>query len=155
MGLTHQAPTRLASLTIGGAHPYATNFGFYRQAFAHGIDAWIANIEHHHGPLSQSMRHHLHNNDSKALLALVTHDRPALWPNGFAPTVPLLLFAGSSDPLFPLIRRAALSTAAICFQPLEGLDHYALYLRSQRVVPLLVKQIASTSTTNRPIWRRY
>ena len=51
LGLAQQAPTRLASLTIGGAHPYATNFSFYRSAFAQGIEAWITSLEHHHGPL--------------------------------------------------------------------------------------------------------
>lgn len=142
LSLAQQAPTRLASLTIGGAHPYATDFGFYRAAFAQGIEAWIASLEHHHGPLPPTMRQHLHHNDSVALQALVTHDQPALWPITLAPGVPTLFFAGTHDPLLPLIKRAATLSEAFRFRTVEGLDHYALYLRSERITPLLLAQIS-------------
>lgn len=143
LSLADQAPTRLASLTVGGAHPYATNFSFYRTAFAQGIEAWIASLEHHHGPLPPAVRQHLHHNDSAALQALVTQDRPALWPTNLlatnlTPTVPILFFAGTHDPLLPLVRRVATGSAAFRFQAVEGLDHYALYLRSEQVLPLLL-----------------
>lgn len=139
--LAGQAPTRLASLTVGGAHPYATNFSFYRTAFAQGIEAWIASLEHHHGPLPPSVRQHLHHNDSAALQALVTQDRPALWPTDLTPTVPTLFLAGTHDPLLPLIKRTATLSKAFRFSAVEGLDHYALYLRSEQVTPLLLAHI--------------
>lgn len=149
LGVAQQAPTRLASLLIGGAHPYATNFSFYRGAFAQGIEAWIASLEHHHGPLPPAVRQHLHHNDSAALQALVAHDHPALWPSDLPPPVPTLFFAGTHDPLFPLIKRAALVSPSFRFCPVEELDHYALYLRSERVVPLLIDQIRQIQhTTN-------
>lgn len=141
LGLAQQAPTRLASLTIGGAHPYATNFSFYRAAFAQGIEAWINSLEHHHGPLPPALRQHLYHNDSTALQALVTNDHPALWPSDLIPTVPTLFLAGTHDPLFPLIKRTALISGSFRFHAVEGLDHYALYLRSKQVIPLLLEQI--------------
>ena len=141
LALAQQAPTRLATLTIGGAHPYATNFSFYRTAFAQGIEAWINSLEHHHGPLLPTVRQHLHHNDSAALQALVMHERPALWPAGLIPAVPILFLAGTHDPLFPLIKRAAATSGAFGFSAVDGVDHYALYLRSERVVPLLLAHL--------------
>lgn len=149
LGLAQQAPTRLTSLTIGGAHPYATNFSFYRAAFAQGIEAWINSLEHHHGPLLPALRQHLHHNDSDALRALVTHDHPALWPSDITPAVPILFLAGTHDPLFPLIKRAALVSPSFRFRAVEGLDHYALYLRGERVVPLLIEQIRQFQHTTK------
>lgn len=147
LSLARQAPTRLASLTVGGAHPYATNFSFYRTAFAHGIEAWIASLEHHHGPLPPAMRQHLHHNDTAALRALVAQDRPALWPTNLMPTVPTLFLAGAYDPLFPLIKRAAMVSATFRFCAVEGVDHYALYLRSECIVPLLLPHISQHPIT--------
>ncbi|MCE7980923.1 MAG: alpha/beta fold hydrolase [Caldilinea sp. CFX5] len=151
LSLAHQAPARLASLTVGGAHPYATNFSFYRTAFAQGIEAWIASLEHHHGPLPPAVRQHLYHNDSAALQALVTTDRPALWPIDRASTVPTLFFAGTHDPLMPLLKRAAAFSAAFRFCAVEGLDHYALYLRSEQVAPLLLAHTSQypITTTDR------
>lgn len=141
LGLARQAPKRLASLTIGGAHPYATNFSFYRTAFAQGIETWVASLEHHHGPLPPAVRQHLHHNDSMALQALVTSDHPALWPGDFAPAVPTLFLAGTHDPLLPLIKRAAAASPSFRFAAVDGLDHYALYLRSKQITPLLLAHI--------------
>ncbi len=147
LGLAEQAPTRLASLTIGGAHPYATNFSFYRSAFAQGIEAWITSLEHHHGPLPPAVRHHLHQNDSAALQALVALDRPALWSADGVPSIPTLFFAGTHDPLLPLVKRAATLNPAFRFCAVEGLDHYALYLRSEQVAPLLLAHLSQHPIT--------
>lgn len=138
LSLAQQAPTRLASLTVGGAHPYATNFSFYRTAFAQGVEAWIDSLEHHYGPLPPAVRQHLHHNDSAALQALVTTDRPALWPMDRTPTVPTFFFAGAHDPLLPLMKRVATLSKVFRFYTAAGLDHYALYLRSEHIVPLLL-----------------
>lgn len=150
LALAHQAPTRLASLTVGGAHPYATNFSFYRTAFAQGIEAWIASLEHHHGPLPPMARQHLHHNDSAALQALVTQDHAALWPVPLTPIVPTLFFAGTHDPLLPLVKRAATLRTVFRFQAVGGLDHYALYLRSEQVVPLLLTHTSQYPITTKP-----
>jgi pimeloyl-ACP methyl ester carboxylesterase len=141
LSLAQQAPTRLASLTVGGAHPYATNFSFYRTAFAQGIEAWIASLEHHHGPLAPAMRQQLYLNDTAALQALVTHDYPALWSADSPPATPTLFLAGVHDPLFALIKRGAASRSTFRFHAVEGMDHYALYFRSERIIPLLLAHI--------------
>lgn len=142
LGLAQHAPERLRSLVVGGAHPFATNFGFYRQLFAQSIDGWITNIEHTYGPLSHTVRQYLRNNDNLALQALVAQDRPALWSHDYSLTVPTLFFAGTADPLYPLIQCAAQAHPAATLASLAGLDHYAVYLRSDLVIPLFLQQVA-------------
>ncbi len=143
LGMAASAPDRLLSLSVGGAHPYATDFGFYRIAFAQGIDAYIAGIEKRHGPLAQSIHRYLHNNDSLALQALVSYDRPAVWDDTFVPSTPTLFYAGTCDPLYPLIKQASQQGNGIQFYPLDGLDHYSVYMRPDLVIPLIMQHIKS------------
>lgn len=146
LGIAAMAEDRLLSLTVGGAHPYATDFSFYRSAFAQGIEAWIAGIEKQHGPLSQSVHRYLLNNDSLALQALVAYDRPAIWHEDFVLTIPTLFYSGSCDPLCPQINHASQSNPHSSLFVLNGLDHYSVYMRPDLIVSSLLEHTKSIET---------
>jgi pimeloyl-ACP methyl ester carboxylesterase len=134
-GLAAQAPARLASLIVGGAHPYAdaswrgfrapgaTEPARFLAAFATAIGEPIPEVVH---PL-------VLQNDLVALAASAG-DRPSQEPVLGHIQVPCLLYAGERDARHALIRRAA-GAAGAAFVTLPAVGHVDGMARADLAVP--------------------
>jgi pimeloyl-ACP methyl ester carboxylesterase len=139
-GLAQQAPERLRSLTIGGAHPYGSSLAVYREMLKDGLEGCFAFLETAAAiPIPEKMREAHFGNDIRSLRAAYRNDRPDISASISAMRLPCLLFAGEIDPLYPLIRRCASELPKATFIGLPGLNHIQVALQLERVLPALTK----------------
>jgi len=149
------APERFASLAIGGAHPYApgpevwTRVERMRSHLEQGMDVYVAWRESQLGPWPAGFRERVLANDPRALVAALTAETRRSSPldieRAFAGmTMPVLVVSGDDDELFAGIqaKRAAMALPDGGYVEFEAADHFALYVRSYRVVPVLRAFIA-------------
>ena len=129
------APSRLRSLVIGGATPYAmVNQAERRsQLFGEGMQGYLDRQipDHFKTPTFRAM---MLANDIEALMATLT-DRPSL--EDILPTlpVPCLIYAGDADPRHPEAESCVRLIPDATFVSLPGLDHMTGISRSDRVLP--------------------
>src|SRR4051812_12269908 len=102
LGLASLAPTRLRSLVIGGAHPYAQNLTQLRRSLEGGMERWCLVLERSLGTLPAPWRARAARNDLAALGAAIADDRidqsKALAKALAGVTVPILWIVGQLDP---------------------------------------------------------
>lgn len=132
------APNRVRSVTLGGSHPFAQNMGFFRDIVADGLDRWVAVIEKSVGPLPGAARARFLANDVEALRAAVASDRSDLSAALRATGIPVLLYAGTSDPLHEPAQRYAEDGTAL-FLALPGLNHMQAFFAVEPVVEAVEK----------------
>lgn len=143
-GMPIYAPDRVQSLVIGGAHPYADRSW---DAFLHvdGSDpeaflaALEAVIEQRIPPLERSL---VLVNDLQALAA-AAQARPSLVDVLPLMTMPCLLFAGKADARYPAVQDCARYLTNATLVSLPGVDHPAGFLRSDLVLPHVMKFLAT------------
>ena len=132
------APHRLASLIIGGSHPYrltAPDRHVVRtEGFAGGIAGWLAR-----GPWPDSVKtpglmERILANDLEALIAMHV-DRPDLAWMLERLTLPCLAYVGDADPARNRVEQfvAQLPQASLVLLP--GVDHGSGMVRSDLVLP--------------------
>jgi pimeloyl-ACP methyl ester carboxylesterase len=142
-GLVKYAAERFSSLVIGGSHPYARSMEEQRQEVRQALQqerkALGAGVEAPSGPSPSGPQARARPNDLEALLASVTHDRPALDDVLPRMTMPCLLFAGEADPVYPFVRECARQIPQVTFFSLPGLGHSQARRRSDLVLPHLTR----------------
>lgn len=144
-GVALHAPVRFHSLIIGGQHPYAQSMDGLRQLIRYGVEdgpeAFVAMSEKDFGTLSPEERERMLAYDFKALLA-VAQDRKSLEAVLPTMTMPCLLIVGEEDGVYPAAKECAKQMPNVTFVSLPGLDHGETIMRSDLVLPHVVKFLA-------------
>lgn len=137
--LAGQAPERLLSLAIGGAHPYPDErFDAFKKVDGSDVDAFIAALEKViDEKLPREMKLLLAGQDLRAFSA-AAKVMPPMETALPKVTMPCLMFAGDHDGRHDLVKRCAESLAHARFVSLPGLNHMSAVSRSAEVVPLLL-----------------
>lgn len=121
MALHH--PEMVASLIVGGAHPYEEKLDAFAGVNGRDADAFIAALERFIGErIGSQVRPLILQNDLAALCAAAV-DRDGLAPRLGALAAPLLLFVGDRDQRLEPVRRAAAEIGNARLVVLPGLGH--------------------------------
>ena len=135
--LAKQAPDRIAALIVGGSHAEATDFGT-RLRGVDGRDPEAFVVAYETNILGERMpeqaRARVLASDTQALAAFM-QDRPSyedILPNL---KMPCLLYAGDKDQAFLKTRSTAQRIPHAVFVTLQGLNHAAAFIQSDRVLP--------------------
>ena len=148
-GMARHAPDRLASLTIGGMHPYAQDPKAAQaraKSLQKGIVAHTAEMEDIVGTLPEPFRSELLANDSDALAAVMLGGLGRDLSDGITDiAVPTLLYCGDKDVFYSGAQRAAAEIPGARFVTLEGLDHLPAVLRSDRALPPIIDFLQSVT----------
>jgi pimeloyl-ACP methyl ester carboxylesterase len=151
-GLAKYAPARLESLVIGGAHPYADPG--YLEAFGHldggDADAVLAAYERVlEEPLPREVRPLLLANDLRALVAAAAQPRPSLDDVLPTMTMPCLLLVGEADRRRAAVETCAKQIARATLVTLPGLSHVRTLLRTDVVLPHVMRFLAAQRGSDR------
>jgi pimeloyl-ACP methyl ester carboxylesterase len=147
-GLVMYAPTRIRSLILGGAHPYAEDMQAFRDLMPQDPGAFIAMLKKIFGPhMTPAIRARLLANDLKALLVL-TQDRVSLSDVLPMMTMPCLLFAGDSDPRLPQVQECLKGLGNGTFFSVPASDHLASFARSDLVLPHVSAFLANFASSD-------
>lgn len=104
-GLAAQRPARVASLAVGGAHPYAEDFAAFAGVDGSDPEAFLAAFEDFLGEtIAPELRLLMRRNDLRALAAAAT---PRAAIDLAAIRVPRMLFCGAHDQRLAAVQRAA------------------------------------------------
>jgi len=154
-GIAKYTTNRFHSLILGGVHPYAepdsTEWAlqFLKQIKEKGISAWWEKPPMSMMTPEQKARvqARVAANDYEALTALVSSND---WPLGFddvlpAMIMPVLLFAGETDPCYPGAKQCAKSILNATFVSFPGLDHIQTFFSSDLVLPHITKFLEKAS----------
>ncbi len=146
--LAHLAPTRLRSLVVGGAHPYAEDLSAFRALLAGSADDLVQFVEARLGTLPEHVRRRLEGNDLEALRLVVAGDRRDV-SRGLAERVrEWLMFGGEADPRFVGMLRLAREIGA-ALVALPGLDHFQAFQRSAAAVVAVRDFLARVDSASR------
>lgn len=138
LGLVCHYPDRLLSAAIGGALPYAQDLQPLRRVVAQGPAAWVAFLESMaSSTLPPSMKKRVLSNDQLALAAVVAEDRLDISDQVASAAVPMLFFAGDSDPRHGRCEEFAQRTGSR-FISVSGAHHIQTLLERDAVVPKVV-----------------
>jgi pimeloyl-ACP methyl ester carboxylesterase len=140
--LAKYAPERVQALIIGGQHPYARTSEAMRQLIQRGLtqgpEAFVAGMEETFGALDAVYKARLLTADLEAFLAM-TQDRPSL--EEVLPTMrmPCCLYVGEQDPVYPAVKACRHQMPQVTFISLPGLTHAEAFIRSDLVLPAVIK----------------
>ena len=153
-GMLEHAPDRVASLVVGGMHPYARKAEPLNQraeTLRDGIEAMLTATERQLGPIQEPFRSRMLANDAEALVAstLGTRDTPGLEDSLATARHLCLVFAGDQDPAHDLAQQAAGQTPNATFVSLAGLNHLAALTRSDLVLPHVTEFLARVTAESR------
>jgi pimeloyl-ACP methyl ester carboxylesterase len=143
-GMAIFAPSRICSLGIGGAHPYAQSLERGRALLGIGetegpqafVDAWETSV----APLTTSQRERMLAYDYPAMIA-AAGDRENLEACLQDIQTPCVLFVGEEDAICAQVRRAADSIPRAGLITVPGKDHGATIRDCEHVVPLVRQMI--------------
>ncbi len=137
-GMAKYAPERLRALIIGGNHPYertlpaATRLdGSDPDAF---LEAFFGRLRVDQASIPPEIREEILANDFRAIAA-AQQDRPSIADILPGMTMPCLLYAGESDPVFPKTQESATHIPNAVFVSLPDLDHAAVFRESRLILP--------------------
>jgi pimeloyl-ACP methyl ester carboxylesterase len=152
LGLAKYAPERVESLVLGGTHPYADQS--YVDAFGPldggGPEAFLAALERVLGePIPREVRPRLLANDLRALTAAAAQPRPSL--EDVLPTMvmPCLLFVGEADGRRAAVEKCARQIAHAALVTIPGGGHVATLVRSDVVLPHVMRFLAAQRESDR------
>ena len=141
-GVAKYAPDRFRSLIIGASHPYERSMQTSRQLLGEGVEAYLASFESGMSePIKPEVKRRVLSSDIRALMAS-SRDRPDMEELLPTMTMPCLVYAGESDPLYADVERAANQLPNGEFFSLPGLGHYEGFARSDLVLPHVTKFLA-------------
>jgi pimeloyl-ACP methyl ester carboxylesterase len=141
-GLAKYAPERVQALIIGGQHPYARTSETTRQMVQRGMtqgpEAFVAGMEETFGALDAAYKARLLTADLEAFLAM-TQDRPSL--EAVLPTMPMpcCLYVGEQDTVYSAVKACRHQIPRVTFVSLPGLTHAEAFIRSDLVLPEVIK----------------
>jgi len=127
LGLAPLAPTRLRSLVIGGAHPYAQDLTPLRRLLEGGMERWCLALERSLGALPAAWRARAARNDLAALAAVVADDRADQSKALATVTAPIRWIVGELDPAREAVSRAAAATPRGDLVVVPANDHFQTY----------------------------
>jgi pimeloyl-ACP methyl ester carboxylesterase len=127
LGLASLAPTRLRSLVIGGAHPYAQDLTQLRRLLDGGMERWCLVLERSLGALPAAWRARAARNDLAALSAVVADDRTDQSKALAGVTVPIRWIVGELDPAREAVSRAAAATPRGELVVVPANDHFQTF----------------------------
>ena len=131
LGLASLAPTRLRSLVVAGAHPYAQDLAHLRRWLDGGMERWCLVLERSLGALPAAWRARATRNDLAALSAVVASDRTdqseALGKALAGVTVPIRWIVGERDPARAAVSRAAAATPRGDLVLVPASDHFQTF----------------------------
>lgn len=141
------APERLFSLIIGGAHPYAENFDSFRHVDGMDPEEFIAALEELIGErLEPDIKPLVLANNLKALVA-AAQPEPSIDEVMPGMTMPCLLFAGTADSRYTIIKDCAGRMPKATFYALPNLTHVGCLKRIDLVLTRLMEFLRSVSTS--------
>jgi pimeloyl-ACP methyl ester carboxylesterase len=144
-GLAARAPERLASLVLGGAHPYADPAEAFLGVDGSDPEVFIAAMERFARiRATPEVRERLLQNDLRALAAAM-HPRASQEAELPRMRTPALLYVGDQDPRLEAVRQCAAAMPQAQFLALPGLDHSSAFQRSASVVPQVLAFLASAN----------
>jgi pimeloyl-ACP methyl ester carboxylesterase len=136
LGVARYAPERVRALGIGGAHPYGEDLAPYRAMLKDGMESVLEAIEEEaSGALPEPIREDLLDNDVEALRMAYKTDRAPMPELKEGMPLPCFMFAGSEDPMCPMVEQYAGASANARFLRVEGLNHVQTALHLDRVLP--------------------
>lgn len=138
-GMARLAPERLASLAIGGAHPFADpafarlepSQGRDAQAFLQGMELVVGET------IDAATQQQLVQNDLQAVMASL-RQRASIEEVLAQIRVPCWMFAGTADRRYELIRKAQQAIAGTELLSLPGLGHLEAFTRAELILPPLL-----------------
>jgi pimeloyl-ACP methyl ester carboxylesterase len=145
-GAAKYAPSRLRSLIVGAAHPYAESMRGWRNLFAPDPKVFLTGVEKLFGStLPPMLKAAFAANDFSALLAL-TQDRDSIADVLESLSVPCLLFCGDADPRLPPVKTCAEALPHATFVLLAGCNHATAWARADLVLPHVQEFLAAVPT---------
>lgn len=139
------APDRFSSFIIGASHPYERSMETTRRLLGQGMEAFLAPFESVMAePFKDDVKARLLSSDVRSVLAS-SGDRPDMKELLPTMTMPCLVYAGESDPLYPDVERAARQLPNGTFFSLPEIGHYEGFARSDLVLPYVTKFLAEVS----------
>lgn len=140
--LARLAPQRFSSMILGGAHPYPESLAPLRDLAGDGTKAILETWDASSAPLSAVSRKYLAEHDLAPLLASCAQDRPDV--SGVLPAMamPCLVYAGQADDRHASAKRCAGQLPHGNFVSLPGLNHIDCYVRSDLVLPHVMRFLA-------------
>jgi pimeloyl-ACP methyl ester carboxylesterase len=129
------APGRLHSLIIGGAHPYEEGYDSFRKVDGKDPEGFIAALEEAIGErLSSEFKTLVLANDLRALAASAQPRRSLaeVLPHM---KMPCLVFAGTADSRYTMVKECVKSMPNARFFSLPGLNHVQAFLRVDLLLP--------------------
>jgi pimeloyl-ACP methyl ester carboxylesterase len=149
-GLAKYAPSRIRTLILGGAHPYAEALQARHTDMNQGLDAFIAASERSvGGHLTPALRARLRSTDLHALRAQ-THDRSSIADVLPTMAMPCLLFVGETDPRLPDVHVCMQHIPQVTFFVVPGCTHFGAWARSELVLPHVTTFLAQYTHTHLP-----
>lgn len=131
LGVASSAPTRLRSLVVGGAHPYAQDLTPLRRALDGGMERWCAVLERSVGVLPATWRARAARNDLAALSAGLADDRTdqsnALAEALADVALPIRWVVGERDPTREAVSRAAAAIPRGHLVVVPASDHFQTF----------------------------
>jgi pimeloyl-ACP methyl ester carboxylesterase len=149
--LAQYVPERFHSLMLGEMHPYKRAPASLNQRvelLRQGMDAFVASVEAHSGPIAPQRRALLLANDAQTLLASQLSMRDAPSFEAVLPTItmPCLLFAGDADTEhYPYVTQCVPHMPHVTFIALPGLNHLECFNRSDLVLPHVTTFLAQVT----------
>jgi pimeloyl-ACP methyl ester carboxylesterase len=145
-GLAKHAPERVASLIIGGAHPYHDQS--YLDAFGQldggDPEAFLAALERVlEEPIPRDLVPRVFANDLRALTAAAAQPRPSLEDVLRTMVMPCLLLVGEADRRRAAVERCAKHIAHATLVTLPGLSHVGALGHSDVVLPHVKRFLAA------------
>ncbi|NKC10941.1 MAG: alpha/beta fold hydrolase [Gammaproteobacteria bacterium] len=145
--LANRAPERVCAFILGGGHPYARTLSAEQRPDGSDADAFARIFMQRLGvDLSSIPATHLErlmNNDFRALAA-AQQDRPSQEGALAKMSMPCLIYAGESDPLYAEAEQSASAINHASFISLAGLDHTATFRESGRILPRALAFLETT-----------
>ncbi|GGD01375.1 alpha/beta fold hydrolase [Undibacterium terreum] len=137
-GLALRYPQLVATLIIGGAHPYADSLSAFAALDGSDPDAFISALENFIGEtVSKEARPFILHNDLAALAA-AARDRDGYQPRLAEITAPLMLFSGDGDRRLPTIEKAAKDLHAEKLLIVPGTNHASTLFAAKALLPDII-----------------
>lgn len=151
------APDRFYSLIIGGASPTEQDpdvpdpeVDWWVSLFRQGNEAVIATYETMTGvKFPSDAKKVIMNNDTEALIAFLSilRERVEYDETIATTTLPCLLYMGEADPRYAKAKKCIDVLPNVTFVTLPGLDHFMGFMRSDLVLPHILKFLAKVTKT--------
>ena len=140
-GLATYAPERMRAYVLGGIQPYGQNFDSFRHVLSQGTEAWAALLADKAPAFRPHQLQRFRDNDAQALMASLI-DRPEI--SDILPTIgqPVLMYAGTDDPICPAVRRAAAELPNGEFFTLPDLNHIQTNLQGEMIAGRVIDFLA-------------